>query len=225
MMPPPAPLLSLARPGELAPSLPSAGPFYPSGPFASVPLTRQSGARAPTRASPTPALAFPSESPAPAPEEGTRQGDGSFTGNPVFILVALVLGCVFASVLVAVPFVAVHGRLRRARGSEPEPRISLPPPAAFEIVGRDPPTLLREIASRVRDSREVPPDADCSICLDTLRGGGHVCRLRCDHVFHESCVKEWIAQGSDSLCPVCRLSMRDEFYRQWIISITRGRPD
>ena len=46
------------------------------------------------------------------------------------------------------------------------------------------------------------PDDECVICFAELDSAEQQRRLECGHVFHTSCVGEWIAK--DGRCPVCR---------------------
>ena len=53
----------------------------------------------------------------------------------------------------------------------------------------------------------APNDADnllneCPICLDKYENNDKICILKCDHVFHEKCIKEWLKNNES--CPNCR---------------------
>jgi hypothetical protein len=55
----------------------------------------------------------------------------------------------------------------------------------------------------VRTVRQSPPK--CSICLDSYKTGDTICWAktdRCDHIFHQECVVEWLKDHDD--CPSCR---------------------
>jgi len=43
-------------------------------------------------------------------------------------------------------------------------------------------------------------DQTCSICLEYFKVGDRARRLPCSHVFHASCIDEWLCRNSD-LCP------------------------
>jgi hypothetical protein len=47
-------------------------------------------------------------------------------------------------------------------------------------------------------------ETNCSICQDTLTSGS---RLRCSHLFHTSCIRNWFQMNSR--CPVCRHDIRE----------------
>merc|ERR1711990_609356 len=54
--------------------------------------------------------------------------------------------------------------------------------------------------------------AECSVCLDRFEEHQQIIRLNCGHLFHESCVRQWL--GVRNACPFCntagaRESMED----------------
>jgi len=58
------------------------------------------------------------------------------------------------------------------------------------------------------DMREISPeDQDeetCAICLFTFQEGDRVGNVRCGHVFHVECLKEWIQRKNH--CPLCQMN-------------------
>ena len=42
----------------------------------------------------------------------------------------------------------------------------------------------------------------CPICMDEMQVGDAVLKTPCGHVFHKTCVSQWLTQNND--CPVCR---------------------
>lgn len=46
-------------------------------------------------------------------------------------------------------------------------------------------------------------DADCAICFSLLRDGDRVGELRCQHIFHASCLKQWLKRKN--VCPLCQI--------------------
>ena len=46
------------------------------------------------------------------------------------------------------------------------------------------------------------PSTACCICTDDYKNNEDVVSLTCKHIYHESCVKEWINMSSS--CPTCR---------------------
>ena len=51
-------------------------------------------------------------------------------------------------------------------------------------------------------------DKTCPICLSDLAIGGSARQLRCKHLFHKSCIDEWLVVNAT--CPTCRASISDE---------------
>ena len=45
-------------------------------------------------------------------------------------------------------------------------------------------------------------EQSCCICLETFAAGNSVRRLPCRHLFHASCIDEWLTTSSD-ICPEC----------------------
>ena len=96
--------------------------------------------------------------------------------------------------------------------SSPEEDMPLPPgmcvaasdPAAAATVAAS----LSELSlssSRSRSSRLS--GQQCSICLEDLSAGERVRRLPCGHIFHASCVDEWLTRRSN-VCPDDGLPVR-----------------
>ena len=51
-----------------------------------------------------------------------------------------------------------------------------------------------------QDNDEAPEI--CSICLEEFRNGSEIRNLLCKHVFHQSCIDEWLRQRNN--CPNCK---------------------
>ena len=47
---------------------------------------------------------------------------------------------------------------------------------------------------------------ECSICLNPVRVTRSSKQLECGHLYHSSCIEEWVSAGGDT-CPMCRNSM------------------
>ncbi|PRQ21233.1 putative aminoacyltransferase, E1 ubiquitin-activating enzyme [Rosa chinensis] len=45
----------------------------------------------------------------------------------------------------------------------------------------------------------------CSVCREELVAGSEATRMPCLHLYHESCIVEWL--GKSKYCPLCRYSM------------------
>ena len=45
----------------------------------------------------------------------------------------------------------------------------------------------------------------CVICLEKYQKKEKVITLRCNHMFHQTCIEEWFKNGKS--CPLCRFSL------------------
>lgn len=71
-----------------------------------------------------------------------------------------------------------------------------------------------EISQQKNVSSSTGFDCDrCAICWEDMRTGSmNLLHLRCNHIFHTSCVEDWRDNNtstSTSMCPLCRASMVD----------------
>jgi len=48
---------------------------------------------------------------------------------------------------------------------------------------------------------------ECNICMDEYTTGINVTHLKCNHIFHTDCIKNWLCNEKVT-CPVCRTDMR-----------------
>ena len=48
----------------------------------------------------------------------------------------------------------------------------------------------------------------CAICLEDFGPKAKAKQLPCEHLFHESCVIEWLERHNS--CPVCRFALASE---------------
>ncbi|KAK9088525.1 hypothetical protein Scep_027607 [Stephania cephalantha] len=46
---------------------------------------------------------------------------------------------------------------------------------------------------------------DCRICLEELKVGAEATRMPCSHMFHPSCIVEWLE--TSHVCPLCRFKL------------------
>lgn len=65
---------------------------------------------------------------------------------------------------------------------------------------------LKTLASRPLDHRDIESTPLCPICLDDLHLGCATRILPCNHLYHESCIDNWLVKRS-KLCPSCRQSV------------------
>jgi hypothetical protein len=54
-------------------------------------------------------------------------------------------------------------------------------------------------------TKNISSDSTCNICLELLNfpENGDVVSLKCNHSFHNNCIKEWLTKKSIK-CPMCR---------------------
>jgi hypothetical protein len=78
--------------------------------------------------------------------------------------------------------------------------------------------LFPETIESIEKFSWPPPDADsvtqtsCMICLGEFQIADEVRRLPCRHIFHASCVNEWLRRCTD--CPICKANV-DRAIRQY----------
>lgn len=66
---------------------------------------------------------------------------------------------------------------------------------------------LQQHLPRFRYQSSVETNKECAVCLEGFETGEWCRRLvRCNHVFHVSCVDSWLAKVLN--CPVCRAPLR-----------------
>eukprot|EP00547_Thalassionema_nitzschioides_P005405 CAMPEP_0194201994 /NCGR_PEP_ID=MMETSP0156-20130528/2131_1 /TAXON_ID=33649 /ORGANISM="Thalassionema nitzschioides, Strain L26-B" /LENGTH=334 /DNA_ID=CAMNT_0038927351 /DNA_START=22 /DNA_END=1022 /DNA_ORIENTATION=- len=88
-----------------------------------------------------------------------------------------------------------------------------PPPASKRAV-----LQLPTITVAVEDLQDES-NRTCCICLEIHCPGGRVKRLPCAHIFHQTCIRQWL--GNTCTCPVCRFELEtsdaeyelERFYR------------
>lgn len=51
-------------------------------------------------------------------------------------------------------------------------------------------------------------DHECRICLSTFSEGENVKTLPCLHIYHQSCIDNWLQRKGD--CPICRESVKED---------------
>ena len=45
---------------------------------------------------------------------------------------------------------------------------------------------------------------ECSICLEKMNKNVSVLHLECDHIFHTTCLDEWIQSSKSNKCVLCK---------------------
>lgn len=64
--------------------------------------------------------------------------------------------------------------------------------------------LSQEELNTLRDSAYLINNTDhqCSVCLENIDSESQVVELRCEHIFHLSCIERWCENHNS--CPLCR---------------------
>jgi len=52
------------------------------------------------------------------------------------------------------------------------------------------------------EDSDTGDDSTCPICLAPIETGDRVGALKCSHIFHVECLKEWLKRGRN-VCPLC----------------------
>jgi hypothetical protein len=53
--------------------------------------------------------------------------------------------------------------------------------------------------------------AICVICMDRFNNYADMSVCECGHVFHQVCIKDWLAVDVESTCPQCRVKVTPAF--------------
>lgn len=68
------------------------------------------------------------------------------------------------------------------------------------------PTVIMSQSIRKKYNIEDPM---CSICQESITTRQHSSILKCDHIYHKSCIKTWLTKTCEKpTCPCCRLDVR-----------------
>jgi E3 ubiquitin-protein ligase RNF115/126 len=55
----------------------------------------------------------------------------------------------------------------------------------------------------IEDINKIPPEKkNCVICLNDFEKGHKAMILPCTHLFHSSCIKDWLK--TQNTCPICK---------------------
>jgi hypothetical protein len=66
------------------------------------------------------------------------------------------------------------------------------------------PSVILDIDSSIAKFSHI--NEKCTICISSFNVHEKITELECTHIFHTSCVSEWVKYKSD--CPVCRKSIK-----------------
>ena len=69
------------------------------------------------------------------------------------------------------------------------------------------PTILNNLdTAKLKDVSKLEDDKkNCIICMEDFKNGDEVIYLPCLHVFHNTCILEWLKRHDD--CPVCKFKL------------------
>ena len=64
------------------------------------------------------------------------------------------------------------------------------------------------VNSTIKDKeKEIPKDQTaCSICISDFEIGDRITRLKCMHIYHNSCINGWFKE--ENTCPICRTKFK-----------------
>jgi len=65
--------------------------------------------------------------------------------------------------------------------------------------------IIRETINNIYPTAtesELKEQDTCSICYETMSKGGKAKKIKCGHIYHLMCIKQWMQQSNT--CPVCR---------------------
>lgn len=51
-------------------------------------------------------------------------------------------------------------------------------------------------------------NSQCNICMEEYKIDDYVIKLKCKHLFHKECIKDWLCKEKIT-CPVCRMDVRE----------------
>jgi hypothetical protein len=71
-------------------------------------------------------------------------------------------------------------------------------------------TEFSELETIEYDIDKYKDQKSCSICIETYNQDDGLIKLKCNHIFHNDCIKPWLTSKSTK-CPVCRRDQRDTF--------------
>lgn len=57
-------------------------------------------------------------------------------------------------------------------------------------------------------NNKIINNQECSICVEPLNDNIAI-KLKCNHIFHQKCLKEWLNKSKNKDCPLCRMKIID----------------
>ena len=62
---------------------------------------------------------------------------------------------------------------------------------------------IKSMHSRVSRVTEMWA-SDCAVCLTEFEKEEQIRELPCDHIFHDTCIRDWFMKAKSAVCPLCR---------------------
>ena len=66
-------------------------------------------------------------------------------------------------------------------------------------------TKLKEFQFKDIKKYSKSKDDKCSICLEKYKSSDIIKKLPCKHLYHKSCIYQWLKQSN--LCPICKYDL------------------
>nr|CAD2177032.1 unnamed protein product [Meloidogyne enterolobii] len=73
--------------------------------------------------------------------------------------------------------------------------------------------LKKEEITRITEQFLYLKDRNCDRCLEDFKIGENVIKLKCKHIFHKECLKDWLIAGNNNNCPYCQYKLKDELLK------------
>ncbi|KAH6645615.1 hypothetical protein BKA67DRAFT_119795 [Truncatella angustata] len=132
------------------------------------------------------------------------ENDGITSSEGFKVPLSISLSIIGALLLICglIHYVTVRGRVSENNGPRGETRIltALRREVAHSTFGN---WQSGNIANKVTIDFTSPL---CAICLEVIKTNDTIYHLRCDHLYHQQCMEEWVTTMHPS-CPLCRQSI------------------
>ena len=70
--------------------------------------------------------------------------------------------------------------------------------------------IHKNLKPHAYDAKKNQYGSNCTICLEEYKSDESVCVLKCNHIFHETCIRDFFKKNINSLkCPNCNKELED----------------